>query len=190
MVKSLKTGRIRGKVKGLALGDERLDVGPSLRLSSVREKVHDDSTLGDGSVNVKQVLTGDPTVLNGSLPRSTILSDTNNNIDTVVTEVKALAVALRAVTNEGKSVVLKVIKKLLAGPVRSLVNNLFNTTKVDGLEATLLNELRAGDSWASSSSRKEQRARFWVGAAALATERAESLRARMVCLAADIFGGM
>lgn len=81
----------------------------------------------------------------GLLPGSTVLSDTNNHIETVVTEVETLTVTLGAVTDEGEGVVLEVFlqsrsaldldldptndayQKLLTGPVLS-----FCTKSVSG----------------------------------------------------------
>jgi hypothetical protein len=45
-----------------------LDGGPGLRLSGIREKVHDNGGLANGLVNVEQVLAGDPTICLGLLP--------------------------------------------------------------------------------------------------------------------------
>ena len=45
----------------------------------------------------------------GILPRLAVLSDTDDDVQTVVTEVKALAVTLRTVANEGEGVVLEVL---------------------------------------------------------------------------------
>jgi hypothetical protein len=87
----------------------RLDVGPGLALSSITEKVHDNGTLGDGLVNLKKVGSWDPAVLDSLLPRSTVLSDANDDIETVVTEVEALTVALRSVPNKGQSIIFEVI---------------------------------------------------------------------------------
>ena len=52
----------------LALSQLGLDGGPGLRLGGVTEEVHDDGTAGGGIVNVKQVLAGDPAILDGVLP--------------------------------------------------------------------------------------------------------------------------
>ena len=127
-------GETVGEVKSLALGDEGLDVGPGLGLGSIGKQVHDNGTLLDGSVDIEKVLTGDPTVLLGGLPGSTILSNTNDDVKTVVSQVKTLAVTLGTVTNEGKSVVLEVVKELLSGPVSTLVDDLLGTSKVNGLD--------------------------------------------------------
>jgi hypothetical protein len=109
-----------GEVESLALSDERLDRGPCLGLRSVGEQVHDDGTTVDGLVNVEQVLAWDPAVLLGLLPGLTILSDTDDDIEAVVAEVEALAVALGAVADEGEGVVLEVLEKLLTRPVVTL----------------------------------------------------------------------
>ena len=97
----------------LALGELGFDGRPGLALGGITEQVHDDSTAGDGLVDLKEVLAGDPAVLLGILPRLAVLSDTNDDIEAVVTEVETLAVALRAVADEGKSVVLEVVLEQL-----------------------------------------------------------------------------
>jgi hypothetical protein len=52
----------------LSLGDLRLDSGPGLRLGSVTEQVHDDGTLGDGLIDIEEVLSWNPAILLGVLP--------------------------------------------------------------------------------------------------------------------------
>lgn len=81
---------------------------PCLGLSSITEQVHDDGTLGDSLVNLKQVLALDPSILLGLLPRLSVLSYTDNDIQTVVAEVETLSVSLRSVTDECESVILEV----------------------------------------------------------------------------------
>lgn len=105
----------RSKQLYLSLGELGLDGGPGLRLSGVAEQVHDDGTLGDGLIDFEQVLAGDPAILLGVLPRSTVLSHANNHIQTVVAQVQALAVALRAVADEGQSVILEVFLRQSVG---------------------------------------------------------------------------
>lgn len=101
------------KASYLALGELGLDVGPGLRLSGIGEQVHDDGTAGDGLIDIEEVLAGDPAILLGLLPRSTVLAHTNDDVQAVVTEVKALAVTLRTVADEGEGVVLEVVLQTL-----------------------------------------------------------------------------
>jgi hypothetical protein len=93
----------------LALGQLRLDVSPSLTLSSVREQVHDNGTPGDGLIHLEEVGAWNPSILDSFLPRLTIFPHTDDNVEAVVAEVKTLAVALRSVADEGKRVVLEVV---------------------------------------------------------------------------------
>ena len=93
----------------LALGELGLDVSPGLGLSGIAEKVHDDGTARDGLVDLEEVLAGNPAILDGVLPGLSILADTNDDIETVVTEVEALAVTLRTVADEGEGIVLEVV---------------------------------------------------------------------------------
>lgn len=120
------------EVQGLAL-ELGLDGGPSLGLSSVGEEVHDDGTLGDGLINIEQVLARDPAVLDGLLPGSTVLADTDDDVKAIVAEVETLPVTydamsetqffkwrqlrkqltLGAVADQRKSIVLEVVLRAL-----------------------------------------------------------------------------
>lgn len=126
-------GETVGEVESLALGDEGLQGGPGLGLSGVGEQVHDDGTLLDGLGDIEQVLAGNPAVLDGLLPGSTILADTDNDVQTLVTEVETLTVTLGAVADQGKGVVLEVLLELLTGPVLTLVDGLLVISEGDGL---------------------------------------------------------
>ena len=86
-----------------------LDGGPCLGLSGIGEEVHDNGGLANGLVDIEQVLARNPAILHGVLPRGTVLSYTDDDVEAVVTEVEALAVALRAVADEGEGVVLEVV---------------------------------------------------------------------------------
>lgn len=96
-----------GKVEGLSLGDKGSDLGPGGRLSGIRKQVHDDGTLLDSLGDIKEGLSGDPTVLLSLLPGLSTLSDTNNDLDTLVSGVEGLTVTLRSVTDHGKGVILE-----------------------------------------------------------------------------------
>jgi hypothetical protein len=96
-----------GEVEGLALGDEGSDLGPSLGLGGIGKQVHDDGTPVDSLGDVEQGLSGDPTVLLSLLPGLSTLSDTDNDLDTLVSGVEGLTVTLRTVTDHGKGVVLE-----------------------------------------------------------------------------------
>lgn len=98
-----------GNATYLALGDLGLNVGPGLRLRGVGEEVHDDRAARDGLVDLEEVLAGNPAILDGVLPRLAILTDTDNDVEAVVAEVEALAVALRTVADEGEGIVLEVV---------------------------------------------------------------------------------
>lgn len=87
-------------------------MGPGLGLGSIGQQVHDDGSLADGLVDLEQVLAGDPAILDGVLPGLAVLSHTDDDVQAVVTEVKALAVALGAVADQGEGVVLEVVLRL------------------------------------------------------------------------------
>ena len=86
-----------------------LDGGPCLGLSGIGEEVHDNGGLANGLVDIEQVLARNPAILHGVLPRGTVLSYTDDDVQAVVTEVETLAVTLRAVADEGEGVVLEVL---------------------------------------------------------------------------------
>jgi hypothetical protein len=58
------------EVEGLALGDERGELGPGLGLGGVGEEVHDDGSSVDGLLDREEGLSRDPSVLL-SLPPAT-----------------------------------------------------------------------------------------------------------------------
>lgn len=95
-------------------------MGPSLLLRGITEQVHDDSTLVDSLVNVEQVLAWDPSILLGLLPGSTVLSHTNNDVQSVVAKVETLTVTLRSVSDQSEGVVLEVVEELVLWPVIAL----------------------------------------------------------------------
>jgi hypothetical protein len=93
----------------LSLGQLGLDSRPCLTLRSIREQVHDNGRLANRLIDIEKVLARDPAVLLGLLPGSAVLAHTDNDVESIVTEVKTLAVTLRAVADEGKCVVLEVV---------------------------------------------------------------------------------
>ena len=92
----------------LALGQLWLDRGPCLTLSSVTEQVHNDSAFRDSFVNLEKVGSRNPAVLLSFLPRGTILPNTDNDVQAVVSKVETLTMPLRSVTNERKCVIFEV----------------------------------------------------------------------------------
>lgn len=92
----------------LSLSQLWLDGGPGLALSSITEQVHDDGTLGDGLIDLEQVLAGYPAILYCFFPRGTVLSDTNDDIEAVVSEIQTLTVTLRSIADQCEGVILEV----------------------------------------------------------------------------------
>lgn len=91
-------------------------MGPGLGLGSIGQQVHDDAALGDGLVDLEQVLAGNPAILDGVLPGLAVLPHADDDVEAVVTEVEALAVALGAVADQGEGVVLEVFLGLPSAP--------------------------------------------------------------------------
>ena len=130
-------GETVGEVKSLARSQERKHLGPDGLLVGIRKQVHDNGSLLGGFQNGKQVLSGNPSFLN-SLLISLTLTLTNDNVDTVVTEVKSLTTTLRSITEDSNGIIFESLKELLTGNVRALVNGLLGTAKVKSLVATNL----------------------------------------------------
>ena len=103
----VNNGETVGEVEGLSLGDQGSDLGPGRRLGGIRKQVHDDGSLLDSLGDIEKSLSGDPTVLLSLLPGLSTLSDTDNDLDTLVSGVEGLTVTLRSVTDHGKGVVLE-----------------------------------------------------------------------------------
>lgn len=93
----------------LALGDLGFDCWPGLTLSGVREQVHDDGALGDSLINFEEVLSWDPAILLGVLPRLAVLADTDNYIQSIIAHVQGLSVTLRSVSDDSHCVILEVV---------------------------------------------------------------------------------
>lgn len=77
-------------------------------MSSIAEQVHDNGAFGDGLIHVEQVLAWNPAILFCFFPRGTILSNADDDIQAVVTEVESLAVTLGAIADKGESIVLEI----------------------------------------------------------------------------------
>ena len=93
----------------LALGEQWLDVLPCGALSCITEQVHDDGAFLDRLVDLEEVLARHPAILLRLFPACTIFPDANDDVETIVAKVETLTVALRAVADQCKSVVLEVV---------------------------------------------------------------------------------
>lgn len=93
----------------LSLGQLWLYCRPGLTLGSITQKVHHNRALGYSLIDLKEVGPGNPSIILSLFPRSAIFSDSNDDIQSVITKIEPLAMALRSVTNECKCVVLEVI---------------------------------------------------------------------------------
>jgi hypothetical protein len=76
---------VSGFTAYLALRQQGLNGGPSLTLRSIAEKIHNDGTLLDCLVHIEQIGTRDPAILNGLFPRGAVFSDSDNDIQAIVT---------------------------------------------------------------------------------------------------------
>lgn len=120
-----RPAQVQREYSYLALSEHGLDVRPCLALCSVAEQVHDDGTLLNRSVHVEQVGSWNPAILYSLFPAGTIFANTNDHVQTVVAEVQALAVTLRAVADQREGVVLEVVQELVTRPVTALYRSLY-----------------------------------------------------------------
>ena len=112
---------------------------PLLIASSMGNSVSPGTCRGQLGADVrKNAGCAHPAVLLRLLPALTVLADTDNDVQAVVAGVQTLAVALRAVADESKSVILEVVVKLGEGPIRALVNDLLGASEVESLDTTRL----------------------------------------------------
>lgn len=77
-----------------------------------------------------------PTILDGLVPTLTVFANTDDDIEAVVAGVETLAVSLRAIANEGKSIIFEVILELCKRPVAAFIYDLFCASKIQGLDTT------------------------------------------------------
>ena len=87
-------------------------MGPRLGLGSVAEQVHDDGTARDSFIDLEEVLSRNPAILLGILPRLAVLPHADDDVQAVVPEVETLAVALGAVADQGEGIVLEVVLRI------------------------------------------------------------------------------
>jgi hypothetical protein len=66
------------------------------------------------------------------LPTFATLTDANDDIETVVTGIQALPMALRPVANYGKGVIFEVVLQLGQWPITPLINDLLGPGKIQG----------------------------------------------------------
>ena len=66
-------------------------------------------------MDVEQIGARDPAILNSLLPRSTVLSNPDNDIHTIVAEIETLAMTLRTVADESEGVIFEVFLRLSEG---------------------------------------------------------------------------
>lgn len=91
--------------------------------------------MGEGENGGEEEKTN-PAIFDGLLPALAILADTDDDVETVVTGIQALAMTLRAIADKGEGVVFEVVVKPGKGPVAALIDNLVRASKVESLDAT------------------------------------------------------
>ena len=93
---------------------------PYGNLTRIRQQILNDSTAFAGLFDIEQVLSRNPTVCYGLVPRLRVLALTHNDIETVVLQVERLARSLNSVTDDGYYFILEHLaclaeRKLFAG---------------------------------------------------------------------------
>ena len=156
------------KVQRLAGSDILLQVRPRRRLRSIRQQVHENRALRRSLLNRKQVLARHPAVRLGLAPRLAVLAHTDNHVQAIVTQVQTLAVALRAIAQQCKRFILKVVLQLLERPVLTLVHLLRRAGKVERLHATHLHRharhgRRRRHTWRSTRRERHHAGRHTAG---------------------------
>ena len=121
------------EVERLALGDERRELGPRRGLGGIRKQVHDDRPSLDRLLDREERFAGYPAVLHCLLPALAVFAHADDDVEAVVARVEALAVALRAVADEGERVIFEVVMQPGKRPIAALVDNLWGASKVERL---------------------------------------------------------
>jgi hypothetical protein len=77
-----------------------------------------------------------PTIRHRLLPTLTILTDTDNDVKTIITSIQTLAMSLRAVPDKGQGIVLEIVLQLSQWPITAFVYNLFCSCKIKSFDTT------------------------------------------------------
>ena len=77
-----------------------------------------------------------PAIVHRLLPTLTVLTDTDDDVDAIITRIEALTMPLRAITNHCERVVLEILLELGQGPVTALVHGLLGTSEIECLDST------------------------------------------------------
>lgn len=75
-----------------------------------------------------------PTIGNCLLPARAVFTDTDDNVQAIVTCIQTLAVTLRAVADEGEGIVLEVLLELGKRPVTTFPYVLLDASKIESLD--------------------------------------------------------
>lgn len=76
----------------------------------------------------------DPAIFNSLLPTLSVLADTNNDVEPIITSVQALAMSLRTIANEGEGIIFEVVVKFSKRPVAAFIDDFVCSRKVEGLD--------------------------------------------------------
>jgi len=131
----------------LSLGDLGLDCWPGLALRSIRKQVHDDGTLGDSLIDLEEGLSWNPAILLSVLPRLSILSYTNNDVETLITHVQGLGVTLGAISDNCHCVVLEELLHRNQYRVRNVRCEVKHTWSFAGGQSALSGDIVSKSIW-------------------------------------------
>ena len=77
-----------------------------------------------------------PAIYLGLSPALSILTNADDNIQTVVTGVQALTMALWAITNQSEGIIFEVVLEFSQGPICTLIHDFLCASKVKSFDAT------------------------------------------------------
>src|SRR6202011_977292 len=72
------------------------------------EEIHDNCPLFNGFFNVKEILSWNPSIFLGLFPGRSILTNPNNDIQSIIPGIQSLSMTLRSVSNKRKRIILEI----------------------------------------------------------------------------------
>ena len=92
-----------------SFGELRFYRRPGFALRSITQEIHYDRALRDRLIDLKQIRPRNPSIILSFPPWCTVLTNTYNDVEAIIAQVKALTMSLRAVPNESKRIIFKII---------------------------------------------------------------------------------
>ena len=130
-----------GEIKRLARSKVWLDEGPVFLLPRIRKQVLHHGALGCRFFDGEEGHAGLPAVLNGEIPRTALVAQTDDDIEAVVTHIERLATPLNAITQYRDGFLAKNRTDLVSRIIRTLVNLFRARTDADFFHDDLVKNL-------------------------------------------------